>query len=176
MNTDHADIFRYCLSIWIFFLIWLQLKEVCRDESFQRILWRIHIFLIWSWLLFQPSGLLRAHSSCYQLMVSIWWPDFGPGSHMLAIRYQRSYHTWHQGISVSTLLFDFFFKYGKCLCLGKCLNSNVPLIFRVKCWVSSERTRAAPTKLTFLGQNASLSTSALSSLRRSPSGSLFSFL
>lgn len=28
MDRDHADIFRHYLSIWIFFLIWLQLKEV----------------------------------------------------------------------------------------------------------------------------------------------------
>lgn len=71
-------------------------------------------------LLVQPKQLLRPHSILYQLIVSIWRPGYRPSWHMLAIRHQRSYRKWHQGMNVLTLLFDFFifffWKYGKMSC------------------------------------------------------------
>lgn len=119
---------------------------------------------------FQPLSINRFHMEA----------RLRPRWHMLGIRHQRSYRKWHQGINILTLLSDFFLLLkvweNVLLSLGKSRNSNVPLIFRVKWWVSSEGTRAAPRKLTFLGQNACLSMSALFSLRWSPSTSLFSFL
>lgn len=93
------------ISIRIFFLIRLHGQEaVCRGGIILKKMYFSHLIL---WLLVQPSKQLpRTHSSRFQLIVSIWRPDYC--WHMLAIRHQRSYRKWHQGINILNLLFDFF--------------------------------------------------------------------